>query len=151
MNLHSLCPIFAAPARPEWSDLSRGPTRASEHPMTRVIVGCAVAVVGFVGAAILAFPAASGALWGLAAGTSVALIGYGVRRHQPARRAPWLLLAGALATLGLGDIAHAFGDAVTSGGWLLIAELCYLAMFPLLASALLHMTRSSAVLRHRSA
>ncbi|GIF76009.1 PAS domain-containing protein [Asanoa siamensis] len=109
------------------------------------------AVTAALGVAIIVFPAAAGVLWGLAGALATAGILFGIRTHQPARRAPWVLLAAAAAALGIGDIAYeASGGSDHDGAWLVVAEVCYLTLFPLLAYALLGLTRTSAALRDRS-
>jgi PAS domain S-box-containing protein len=104
------------------------------------------------GAAILLFPAVEGVFWATAGVLSTAGILFGIRQHQPARRVPWIVLAAAVATLGAGDTAYDVGLRLSDNGrlWLVIAEICYLALFPLLAYALLGLTRTSAALRDRS-
>lgn len=109
------------------------------------------AVTVALGAAILLFPGAAGALWGTAGVLATAGILFGIRTHQPARRAPWILLAAAATALGAGDVAYELNGGADQGGpWLVVAETCYLALFPLLAYALLGLTRTSAALRDRS-
>ena len=117
----------------------------------RPLVFAAVLTV-VLGVAILALPAVEGALWGLAGVLAVGGILLGVRLHQPARPASWVLLAAGVGALAAGDVAFDAGTRLGAGGggWLLVAELCYLAMFPTLAYALLGLTRTSAALRDRS-
>ncbi|MDG4826358.1 PAS domain-containing protein [Asanoa sp. WMMD1127] len=107
----------------------------------------AVAVV--LGGAIVAFPGAAAALWGSAGALAATGILWGIRTHQPARRAPWVLLAAAAAALGAGDVAYELSTG-SGDAWLIVAEICYLTLFPLLAYALLGLTRTSAALRDRS-
>jgi PAS domain S-box-containing protein len=71
-----------------------------------------------------------------------AIIG-GVWWHRPARVGPWLLTAGAVASLGAGDIFYAY-DATDA------AEYCYLAMFVLVAGGLLQFTRGGSLLVDRA-
>ncbi|HTF06565.1 MAG TPA: PAS domain-containing protein [Asanoa sp.] len=104
------------------------------------------------GAAIVLFPRVAGVFWGTAGALATAGILFGIRQHQPARRASWVVLASAVAALGAGDIAYDIGIRLSDHGrvWLVIADICYLALFPLLAYALLGLTRTSAALRDRS-
>ncbi|MBB2942025.1 PAS domain S-box-containing protein [Actinoplanes lutulentus] len=81
--------------------------------------------------------------WILLGAGSVAAILYGVRRHRPARKAPWLLLAGAVATLSAGDVFYAYRRMD-------LAEVCYLAMFALVVVCLLQFTRDGSMLADRA-
>jgi PAS domain S-box-containing protein len=78
----------------------------------------------------------------LGTGSCLAII-IGVRRHRPARVAPWLLLAGAVASLAIGDIFYAMG--VMS-----VADICYLAMFVLVSGALVQFTGGGSLLVDRA-
>ncbi|MEU4626103.1 PAS domain-containing protein [Actinoplanes sp. NPDC023801] len=81
--------------------------------------------------------------WILLGAGSVGAILYGVRRHRPGRRAPWLLLAGAVAALAVGDVWYAYDRMA-------FADAAYLAMFVLVALSLLQFTRGGAVLVDRA-
>ncbi|MEV4617690.1 PAS domain-containing protein [Asanoa sp. NPDC049573] len=120
--------------------------------MARRALAFAGAATIALGAAILVFPAQEGLFWAVAGVLSTAGILFGIRQHQPARRAPWIVLAAAVAALGAGDTAYDVGHQLSANGrfWLVIAEICYLTLFPLLAYALLGLTRTSAALRGRS-
>ncbi|GAB1645642.1 PAS domain-containing protein [Krasilnikovia sp. MM14-A1259] len=86
----------------------------------------------------------SGAVEWIALGVaSVTAVLVGVHRHRPARIGPWLLLAGALASLASGDACYALGETAAAG-------LCYTMMFPLVALGLLQLTRGGAVLVDRA-
>ncbi|MFC7531753.1 PAS domain S-box protein [Actinoplanes sp. GCM10030250] len=74
---------------------------------------------------------------------SAAAIVYGVRRHRPARIGPWLLLAGAI-------VASAAGDVLTALNRPRVADVCFYAMFVLVACSLLQLTRAGAVLVDRA-
>ncbi|WP_030438590.1 PAS domain-containing protein [Actinoplanes subtropicus] len=78
----------------------------------------------------------------LGSGSCLAII-YGVRRHRPARVGPWLLLAGSVAAIAIGDIFYAV-DAMSA------AEACYLAMIALVAAALVQFTRGGSLLVERA-
>lgn len=74
---------------------------------------------------------------------SWAAIVYGVRRHRPARTGPWLLLAGAI-------VASAAGDVLTALNRPGVADVCFYAMFVLVACSLLQLTRVGAILVDRA-
>jgi PAS domain S-box-containing protein len=74
---------------------------------------------------------------------SWAAIVYGVRRHRPARTGPWLLLAGAI-------LASTAGDVLTALNRPGVADVCFYAMFVLVACSLLQLTRVGAILVDRA-
>ncbi|WP_240670474.1 PAS domain-containing protein [Actinoplanes solisilvae] len=78
----------------------------------------------------------------LGAGSCTAII-VGLRWHRPARVCPWLLLAGAVAALAVGDVFYAFHEMSAATGF-------YLAMFVLVALALLRLTQGGSVLVDRA-
>ena len=71
-------------------------------------------------------------------GSCLAII-IGVRWHRPSRVGPWLLLAGSVAALAIGDVFYAVGAMPA-------AEACYLSMFVLVAAALMQFTRGGSLL-----
>ncbi|GAA3210649.1 PAS domain-containing protein [Dactylosporangium siamense] len=74
---------------------------------------------------------------------------FGIRRIQPQRPGPWWALAGALVAMTAGDFM--FGLIVDAGADPPpLANLCYLAMFPLVATALIGLTRTSSALGGRA-
>ncbi|MFF5292923.1 PAS domain-containing protein [Paractinoplanes globisporus] len=75
-------------------------------------------------------------------GSCLAII-IGVRWHRPSRVGPWLLLAGSVAALAIGDVFYAVGAMPA-------AEACYLSMFVLVAAALMQFTRGGSLLRERA-
>jgi len=81
--------------------------------------------------------------WILLGVGSCAAIVLGVRRHRPARVAPWLLLGGSLACLAIGDVFYAFAEKDA-------AEVFYLAMYVLVAASLLQFTGGGSVLVDRA-
>jgi PAS domain-containing protein len=81
--------------------------------------------------------------WILLGAGSVGAILYGVHRHRPGRRAPWLLLAGAVAALTVGDVWYAYDRMA-------YADAAYLLMFVLVALSLLQFTRGGALLVDRA-
>lgn len=78
----------------------------------------------------------------LGAGSAGAIL-WGVYRHRPTRRAPWLLLAGAVATLAAGDVWFAYDRMA-------LADTAYLVMFALVALSLLQFTRGGSLLVDRA-
>jgi PAS domain S-box-containing protein len=81
--------------------------------------------------------------WILLGTASTGAITIGVCWHRPARIAPWLLLAGSVASLAVGDVFYALDLH-------LAAELCYLALFVLVTLSLLLLTRAGALLVDRA-
>ncbi|GAB1690072.1 hypothetical protein KRM28CT15_18750 [Krasilnikovia sp. M28-CT-15] len=81
--------------------------------------------------------------WIALGAASVTAVLVGVHRNRPARVGPWLLLAGALTSLAVGDVCYALGETTS-------ADLSYAIMFPLLALCLLQLTRGGAVLVDRA-
>lgn len=78
----------------------------------------------------------------LGAGSAAAIV-FGVCRHRPARIGPWLLLAGSIVVLAIGDAALALGHGA-------FAEACYYGMFVLVACGMMQFTRGGAVLVDRA-
>jgi PAS domain S-box-containing protein len=80
------------------------------------------------------------AITGLLSGAAVAI---GVRRNRPARVGPWLLLAGSILAMTIGDVSYA-RHAQTP------ATIAYLSMFPLVTLGVLRLTRGGALLVDRA-
>jgi PAS domain S-box-containing protein len=78
----------------------------------------------------------------LGSGSCTAII-VGVRWHRPVRFGPWLLLAAAVAALATGDVFFALRDHGT-------ADVFYLAMYALVAGALLKFTSGGSLLDDRA-
>jgi PAS domain S-box-containing protein len=81
--------------------------------------------------------------WILLGTASSAAIIVGVRWHRPVRIAPWLLLAGSVASLAIGDVFYALNLHI-------VAELFYLALFVLVTLSLLLLTRGGAMFVDRA-
>jgi PAS domain S-box-containing protein len=81
--------------------------------------------------------------WAVLGIGSAAAIGYGLRRHRPARIGPWLLLAGAI-------VASAAGDVLTAVNRPGAADICFYAMCAFVACGLLQLTRIGAILVDRT-
>jgi diguanylate cyclase (GGDEF)-like protein/PAS domain S-box-containing protein len=111
--------------------------------MRRWAVGYAVAAVPLV-IATFSFPRYHLALWGLLGWSASVAILVGVVRNRPARRAPWLLMAVAVATFVTGDIVY---DVLTEvlhlqNPFPSVADAFYLATYPLFACGLLGLIRA---------
>jgi PAS domain S-box-containing protein len=78
----------------------------------------------------------------LGAGSCLAIV-VGIRWHKPVRVGPWILLAGSIASLAIGDIFYAMDAEGT-------AEAFYLSMFLLVAAALVQLTRLGSLLGDRA-
>jgi PAS domain S-box-containing protein len=81
--------------------------------------------------------------WILLGSASVIAIITGVAWHRPGRVGPWLLLAGAIASLAVGDVFYALDERDA-------ADVLYLVMFAMVALSLLQLTRGGAVLVDRA-
>jgi len=78
---------------------------------------------------------------------SIGAVALGIRRNCPQRPAAWWAVAGTLAAMMLGDAVYGLvGQADPPP----LANVAYLAMFPVLAAALIGLTRSTAHLEDRS-
>jgi PAS domain S-box-containing protein len=81
--------------------------------------------------------------WILLGSASTAAIIVGARWRRPGRVMPWMMLAGSTASMGTGDVFYAFG---LEG----VAEYFYLAMFVMVAAALVQFTRGGSLLVDRA-
>jgi PAS domain S-box-containing protein len=81
--------------------------------------------------------------WILLGSASTAAIMAGAWWRRPARLLPWVMLAASIACLGTGDVFYAFN---LEG----IAEYFYLAMFVMVAAALVQFTRGGSLLVDRA-
>ena len=81
--------------------------------------------------------------WILLGTASCAAIIVGVRWHRPARIGPWLLTAGSIACMGVGDVFFALDHGA-------VAEIFYLSVFVLVAAALAQFTRGGSLLVDRA-
>lgn len=109
------------------------------------------ALMAALGVGLFVLPGSTAPVW-LAVGTlSVAAIVAGMWLHRPARRLPWLLLAGAVLAMAFGDTVYAAAAGrrglSPAPMW---SDVAYLVMFPLLVAGLIVLTRASVVLRDRS-
>lgn len=118
--------------------------------MSARLTGGYVALLAALGVAAIVAPAFDAVTWALAGGLGVGAMLAGVVRHRPEPRGPWALLAAGLLAQALGDIVLAVSVNRPGDPTPLAAELCYLAMFPLLAVGLFRLTRPSVLLQDRS-
>ncbi|PRY24001.1 PAS domain S-box protein [Pseudosporangium ferrugineum] len=81
--------------------------------------------------------------WILFGAASVGAVAVGVSRYRPARVAPWLQLAAAVACLAIGDVFYALDERN-------VADVCYLTMFVFVSLALIQFTRGGALLMNRA-
>ncbi|MFD7321591.1 aminotransferase class I/II-fold pyridoxal phosphate-dependent enzyme [Streptomyces sp. NPDC059875] len=97
-----------------------------------------VVVVSGVTAAYLAFPDWHTLLWALIGLGGVAAILTGVHLHKPAKRWPWLVLAGANFTFVAGDTAYNLLESLfgRTNPFPSVADALYLATYPLFALGL---------------
>ena len=72
----------------------------------------------------------------------------GVRRNRPARPVPWYLLGATILFGSLGDALYAL-DGGREGVLLVLSDVSYLLMVPLVTAGLIGLTRASVVLRDR--
>ncbi|GAA5188222.1 hypothetical protein GCM10023322_38400 [Rugosimonospora acidiphila] len=103
------------------------------------------ALMALLGASVFAAPGLGALSWAAIGLCSAAAVVVGVRRFAPSRPLPWWVLAAAILAMGAGDTIY----GAEAAGWLhapALADICYLAMFPLMTTGLIQMARSSAVL-----
>jgi diguanylate cyclase (GGDEF)-like protein/PAS domain S-box-containing protein len=106
-----------------------------------VLAGYCVIMAALV-AANFALPGLHLILWSAIGLTSVAAILTGVRINRPRRRAPWFLLAGAVASFITGDlIADVLTRVLDRQGFPSVADGFYLAVYLLIAAALVGLIR----------
>jgi len=108
------------------------------------------ALMAVFGVVVFAAPAWSAVGWASIGLLSAGAVVLGARLHTPADRTPWWLLAAAIVAMATGDAVYAAGTRDDPGSSPIMADVCYLAMFPLLTAGLVQMTRRSVVLPDRS-
>ncbi|MEV7231947.1 EAL domain-containing protein [Polymorphospora sp. NPDC051019] len=114
----------------------------------KAVVGyCSVMAV--LGVAVFAVPPLRPVAWALVGLASLAAVLLGVRRHRPRRRYAWYLIGAGLAVFAAGDMSYSL-TADSRGSASVLADIFYLAMFPLLATGLLGLTRISSTMRDRA-
>lgn len=107
------------------------------------------ALMATLGCMVFIAPGLDTVAWaGIGLGGATAIVA-GVRDIRPRRPGPWLALAAALVAMMAGD--YLFGLAADANADPApAADLCYLAMFPLVATALFGLTRASSTLIGRA-
>jgi PAS domain S-box-containing protein len=108
------------------------------------------ALMALLALGVFALPAWAGPIWAAIGLLAVGAVVLGVHRNAPRRRLPWLLLAGAILAMAAGDTIYGFTTPGPSQTAPIVADVLYLAMFPLLTAGLILLTRASIVLRDRS-
>ncbi|GAA4264040.1 hypothetical protein GCM10022255_114030 [Dactylosporangium darangshiense] len=113
----------------------------------RPLIGYAVLMAGLAGLLFLR-PGLDSVAWagiGLLASGAIVV---GIVRIRPQRSGPWWALAASLVAMMLGDFVY--GLVTPDGDPPALAQLSYLAMFPIVAIALIGLTRESVFLDDRS-
>jgi diguanylate cyclase (GGDEF)-like protein/PAS domain S-box-containing protein len=103
-------------------------------------------------AAFYAFPSWHMVIWGAIGVTSAAAVAVGLRRNRPRRRLPWVLICVAILAFVAGDTTYNVLTDVLGAAdpFPSVADVLYLALFPLLATGLLSLARSGAPNRDRA-
>ncbi|MEU7867438.1 PAS domain S-box protein [Dactylosporangium sp. NPDC049140] len=111
----------------------------------RLLTGCC-ALMAALALVLLVRPALASVVWAAIGLASAGAIVAGVVRARPPRSGPWWALAAALIAMMAGDFVYGLSPDKPPA----LAEVFYLAMFPLVAVALIGLTRSSSFLDDRS-
>src|ERR1043165_3729955 len=107
------------------------------------------ALMAALGSVVFVAPELDSVAWAGIGLSGAGAIVFGIRRIQPQRPGPWWALAAALVAMMAGDFL--FGLMADAGAEPPpLAVLCYLAMFPLVATALIGLTRTSSTLDGRA-
>src|SRR5436309_7759998 len=86
--------------------------------------------------------AAQDIIYSLVGASAVAAMAVGISRNRPRARLPWFLLAAGQACFVLGDVLwDIFADVLHNTPFPSVADLLYLAGYPLLAAGLALMVR----------
>ena len=103
-------------------------------------------LIGALGVAFYAFPAAHVPIWGTIGVLSAGAVLVGVRRYRPRRRAPWLWIAAGLLTFNAGDTVYNIIAAVGDdpNPFPSFADVLYIATFVMLTIGVLGLSRSGA-------
>jgi diguanylate cyclase (GGDEF)-like protein/PAS domain S-box-containing protein len=120
-------------------DIRAGLPLRSTSANVGALLGCAVVLIG----CYFVVPQWRALWWALLGAVAIAAVLAGVRRHQPRARAPWLLLAAALAAEAAGDLAYHFSGGHVGGrqpfpSW---ADAFFLAVYPLAVAGLVAFAR----------
>ncbi|GAA3453147.1 PAS domain-containing protein [Dactylosporangium matsuzakiense] len=95
------------------------------------------------------WPALDSVVWAAIGLSSAGAIVAGISRHRPQHPGPWWALAAALVAMMIGDFVYGL-ITETQPDPPVLADLAYLAMFPIVAVALVGLTRGGAFLEDRS-
>src|SRR5690349_12710942 len=87
-------------------------------------------------------PGLASTVWFAIGVISVAAAVWGIRRYEPMRATAWWMLGGTLAVMAAGDTTFELAPRYS--------DIFYFAMFPLVGTGLVLMTRTSVVLRDRA-
>lgn len=101
------------------------------------------------GSVVFVAPALDAVAWAGIGLCGAAAIVAGIRWFRPRRPAPWWALAAAVVAMMAGDFLYGLMSDATAEPPPL-AHLCYLAMFPFVAAALIGLTRASPTLDGRT-
>jgi PAS domain S-box-containing protein len=102
------------------------------------------AVMALLGTCVFALPQFGAYVWAAIGLVGAAAVGFGAYRHKPPRPLAWGLLAAAVLAMAAGDTiygatSHNGPDSVPT-----IADVCYLAMFPLIMAGMIALVRTRA-------
>ncbi|WP_432971741.1 PAS domain-containing protein [Dactylosporangium sp. CA-233914] len=111
----------------------------------RLLVGFAVLVTALV-AMLVARPGLDSVAWAGIGLSSAGAIVAGIARFRPQRPALWWALAAALVAMMIGDFLYGLAPDRPPA----LAEVAYLAMFPIVSAALIGLTRTGTFLEDRS-
>jgi PAS domain S-box-containing protein len=111
---------------------------------TRTTAGY-TALMALLGAGVFVAPALSALNWAAIGLLSAGAVVLGARRYAPRRRSAWWLLSGAILAMTAGDVVYGLTGAHRQVASPPLADVCYLAMFPLVMTGLMQMTRASSV------
>jgi diguanylate cyclase (GGDEF)-like protein/PAS domain S-box-containing protein len=122
---------------------SRGPVNGVFMP-TRFAHACFGVWIVALAAAFYTVPQFSMFTWAAIGLSSAAAVLLGIRLHRPSRRLPWVLLSGVLVSFTAGDtVYNIITDYLgTENPFPSAADVFYLAVYPMLAAALLILIRA---------
>ena len=137
--------IAVGPAASGGAGDKGGRPRSERAGLSDPVIGCFVAagILVSLGALLLPTSGARSFVFDACSLLAAAAALYGILRNEPRRRGVWQLVALALVLFAAGDVVfdvaeRAFGRA---GGYP-FADILYLAAYPVLALALIHLARS---------
>lgn len=113
------------------------------------LVSAFVVLMAAAGAVIFVAPRFDAVGWAAAGLGGAGAVVLGIHRVRPERPGAWWALAGALVAMMAGDFVYGL-VAQSAAEAPPLADLCYLAMFPMVAVALISLTRGTVVLDDRA-